>query len=307
MKIFLVFTLSRAKFSAHKDVNQPFGARRALMAFCTTDNSGKKHTIMKMCRTNRLPLVSFAALVLVATQRPNSALAADATTNGPPKLWDSVASLDLAMTRGNSHSFLATATINTTRKWEANELLLGAGAGYGSTTAKDSTGTEVKTETQNYVRGYGQFNHLFTERFYAGLRLEGLHDEVADIDYRFTVSPMAGYYFIKQTNTFLSGEIGPSLVTQKLGGETKTYAGLRLAERFEHKFETGAKVWESLEWIPQVDEFANWILNAEAGISAPVYKALDVRLVAQDQYNNRPATGRLKNDFKLLAGVGLRF
>jgi hypothetical protein len=83
--------------------------------------------------------------------------------------------------------------------------------------------------------------------------------------------------------------------------------GLRIGERFEHKFKTGARFWQTLEWIPQVDKFENWILNAEAGISAPIIKALDVRLVAQDSYNNRPATGRLKNDLKLLAGVGYRF
>jgi putative salt-induced outer membrane protein YdiY len=248
-----------------------------------------------------------AALFLAAASSgSNSALAADATTNQPPK-WDSVASGDLTLTRGNSHTFLGTITLKTERKWAADELLFGAGAGYGSTTAKDSTGQEVKTETQNYINGYGQFNHLFTERLYGGLRVDGLHDQIADIKYRFTISPMVGYYFIKQTNTFLSGEVGPSLVTQKLDDETKTYAGFRLAERFEHKFDTGAKIWENVEWIPQVDYFANWILNAEVGVSAPVYKALDLRLVAQDQYNNRPSPGHLKNDFKLLAGVGLRF
>jgi hypothetical protein len=83
--------------------------------------------------------------------------------------------------------------------------------------------------------------------------------------------------------------------------------GLRVAERFEHKFESKARIWHNLEWIPQIDDFDNWILNAEVGVSAPVYKALDVRLVAQDTYNNRPAFERLKNDLKLLAGVGCRF
>jgi hypothetical protein len=235
-------------------------------------------------------------------------LADDAKTNAPPKkLWESVASVDLALTRGNSHSFLGTVTLNTTRKWESDELLLGAAAGYGNATTKDSAGQNVTAETQDYLKGFGQFNHLFSERFYGGLRIEGLHDNLADINYRFTVSPIAGYYIIKQTNTFLSGELGPSLVTQELGDQRDTYLGVRVAERFEHKFNGGARVWETLEWIPQVDDFSNWILNAEAGVSAPIIKALDVRLVAQDTYNKRPATGRLKNDLKLLAGIGYRF
>ena len=225
----------------------------------------------------------------------------------PKKVWESVASVDMALTRGNSKSFLATATLNTKRSWESDELLLGAAAGFGNSTVKDASGQQTTSETQDYLRGFGQFNHLFTERFYTGLRVEGLHDNVAGINYRITVSPVAGYYFIKHTNTLLSAEAGPSLVDEELGHHTSTYLGFRVGERFEHKFDGGAKVWETLEWIPQVDKFDNWILNAEVGVSAPITKALDVRLVAQDTYNNQPALGRLKNDLKVLAGIGYRF
>ncbi len=225
----------------------------------------------------------------------------------PPKLWESVASADLALTRGNSRSFLGTITLNTHRKWESDEVLFGGGAGYGNSTTKNSTGQEVTAETQDYVKGFGQFNHLFTDRLYAGLRLEGLHDNIADINYRFTVSPLVGYYFIKETNMLLSGEVGPSLISQELANVRQTYAGFRLGERFEHTFAGGAKVWETLEWIPQIDEFSNWILNAEIGVSAPIVKSLDVRLVAQDTYNNHPAMDHLKNDLKVLAGIGYRF
>jgi putative salt-induced outer membrane protein YdiY len=237
-----------------------------------------------------------------------SALAQDAKPTEPPKpKWESVASVDLTLTRGNSRSFLATATVNTQKKWETEEILLGGSAGYGNSTVKNSAGQETTSENQDYIKGFAQFNHLFTERFYGGLRVEGLHDNVADINYRLTVSPLAGYYFIKHTNTFLSGEVGPSLVDEELDHHTQTYLGLRVGERFEHKFDGGAKIWQSLEWIPQVDKLENWILNAEAGVSAPITKSLDVRLIAQDTYNNRPAPDRLKNDLKLLAGIGYRF
>jgi putative salt-induced outer membrane protein YdiY len=251
-----------------------------------------------------------AACTLLALQwLAAPACAQDAKKPEEPKkkLWDSVASVDLALTRGNSRSFLATVSLNTQRKWEADELLFGGAAGYGNSTVKDSTGAETTSETQDYLKGFGQFNHLFTERFYSGLRVEGLHDNVAGINYRLTVSPLAGYYLIKQTNTFLSAEAGPTLVTQELGHDTSTYLAFRAAERFEYKFDTGAKIWQSLEWLPQVDNFDNWILNAEIGASAPITKSIDVRLIAQDSYNNQPAAGRLKNDLKLMAGIGYRF
>jgi len=248
--------------------------------------------------------VILSAILCAAAQ---SLLGADITNAIPKPHWESVAAADLTLTRGNSQSFLATLSLNSVRKWTDNEILLGANAGYGDTTTKDATGNKTTTKNQDYLKGFSQWNHLFTERLYAGLRLEGLHDDIADINYRFTVSPLAGYYLLKQTNTFLSAEVGPSFVFQQLGEKTDSYIGFRAGERFEHKFKRGAKVWETLEWIPQVDKFENWIMNAEVGISAPVTKSVDVRLVGQDSYNNRPATGRVKNDLKLMAGIGYRF
>lgn len=232
-----------------------------------------------------------------------------AATNQPPKVrhWFNTASVDMALTRGNSRSFLATATIDSKAKYEQNEYLLNASAGYGDTTTKDSTGKEVTTKNQDYLKGTAQWNHLFSERFYAGLKLDGLHDDIADIQYRFMVSPVAGYYLIKQTNSALCAELGPTYVYEKLDDHTDSYAAVRVGERYEFKFKNGSRVWENLEWIDQVDKTDNWILNAEVGISAPITKALDVRLVGQDWFNNQPAAGRLKNDLKLLAGLGYRF
>jgi hypothetical protein len=82
---------------------------------------------------------------------------------------------------------------------------------------------------------------------------------------------------------------------------------LRFAERFEYKFKTGARIWESLEFLPSVEHWADYIVNFEAGVSAPITKALDVRLVVQDTYDNKPAPHRLKNDFKLGGGLAYRF
>lgn len=134
-----------------------------------------------------------------------------------------------------------------------------------------------------------------------------MHDDIADLDYRLTLSPLVGYYFIKTPATFLSGEVGPSFIHEKQGGHEMSYVGARVGQRFEHKFKNGAKLWETLEWIPQVDDVENWILNLEAGVSAPLAKGLDLRVVLQDTYDNQPAAGRLKNDLKLIAGIGYRF
>jgi hypothetical protein len=252
-----------------------------------------------------IPLALGLAGILLLAGAPATVRAADP----PPETlrWDSVATAGLTLTRGNSHNFLGTIALGTKRTFASDELLFGASAGYGENTTTVN-GSKVDTTTDSYIRGYGQWNHLFTQRFYAGLRVTGDHDDVASLAYRITVSPMAGYYFIKTTNSFLSGEIGPSLVDEKyFHQDSSTYWGARLGERAEHKFANGAKVWEFVEYIPKVDDFNNYLVNGEAGVSAPITKSLSVSLVAQDTYKSVPAAGKEKNDFKLLAGLNYHF
>src|SRR5262245_3467513 len=93
---------------------------------------------------------TIAAVAIAALAGVSSAQGADAAaaTNAPPKPhWESVASADLTMTRGNSHTFLGAISINSARKSPNNEFLLGGSAGYGDTTTKQSDGSEEKTET----------------------------------------------------------------------------------------------------------------------------------------------------------------
>jgi putative salt-induced outer membrane protein YdiY len=234
------------------------------------------------------------------------------------KGWETSASAGVTLTRGNSKNFLATLSVDSSRKWSKDEALLGASAGYGKTTdvKRDDGLPDDENTTAAYAKGFGQYNHLFTERIYGATRADGLYDGIADIYYRFTFSPLAGYYFIKEPTTTLSGDIGPSWVVEKVGaapddtdGEmgARGYLGLRLGERFEHKFKSGARVWQTADVTPEVENWENYVVNFELGLEAPITKKLSARLVAQDTYDHQPTPGRLKNDFKLIAGLAYKF
>jgi putative salt-induced outer membrane protein len=186
----------------------------------------------------------------------------------------------------------------STKKWDKNEWMFGGDANYGETEG---------TKTAESIRGYTQFNRLFTDRAFGYLRLEGLRDEIADVDYRFTFSPGLGYYFIKNERTFLRAEAGPGYVVEKQGGVTDDYITLRIAERFEHKFNDKAKLWQSLEFLPQVDDWENFIVNAELGVETVLTESLSLRTYLQDTYDNEPAPGRKENDLKLFAGIAYKF
>ena len=255
-----------------------------------------------------VPAALLAAGMAALLAAGTVARADNTTPEEVKKKWDSVATAGVTLTRGNSKTFLANLSVNTKRTWTNNEVLLGANAGYGENTTTDASGAKVDNTTDSYIKGFGQWNHLFSPQTYAGVRVAGEHDDIANLTYRFIVSPLAGYYFVKETNQFLCGEIGPAYVREKFFGEgVHNYIALRVAERGEHKFASGAKIWEGVEWLPKVSDFQNYLVNAEVGVSAPISKGLNISLVLQDTYKSAPAKGKLKNDLKLIAGIGYLF
>ena len=221
-----------------------------------------------------------------------------------PKKWVTTAAASLTLTRGNSETFLATVGVDSQRKWAKDEVFLGASGGYGESTVND-----VNTKNTEFVQGFGQYNHLFTERFYGALRLDAQDDQIAGIEYRIKVSPLVGYYLIKNDRMTLAVEAGPSLIYEHLKGQDPHgYWAARFAERFEYKLTATTRLWESLEYLPQVDQWdKNYLLNFEAGIETAITKKWSLRVVFQDQYASEPAPGRKQNDMRLLAGTAYKF
>jgi putative salt-induced outer membrane protein YdiY len=216
----------------------------------------------------------------------------------PAPKWETSVNAGLSYTSGNSDTLLVTAGIDTKRKGEHDEWAFGAKGAYG--TSEGDANNEL-------AAGYGQYNHLFSERFYVYGRVDALYDGIADIDYQVNLSPGVGYYFIKKERTTLLGEFGPGYMWEKKGGVADDYATLRFAQKYEQKLGEKARLWESLSYLPQIDDWGNYRLIAEIGIEAPIVKDLSLRLVASDIYNSQPAAGKEENDFMLIGGVSYKF
>jgi putative salt-induced outer membrane protein YdiY len=212
--------------------------------------------------------------------------------------WITSAAFGLSLAKGNTDNMLMNGNLLSSRKWDRNELDLGTDGTYGETDGVRTAGN---------VHGFGQYNRLFSERCFGLLRVDAVNDAVADVDYRVTVSPGVGYYFIKNPNTFLRGEAGPGFVFERVGGVSDSYVTLRLAERFETKLNDTVKLWQSLEFLPAVDDFSSYVINAEIGIDTSLTKKLSLRTFLQDTYDSTPAPGLKKNDLKLVVGIAYKF
>jgi putative salt-induced outer membrane protein YdiY len=216
----------------------------------------------------------------------------------PNPKWESSASLGLTLTRGNSDTLLFTGNVLTSKKAVSYEINAGADATYG----------EIEdTKNAESFHAFGQYNRIFNENWFGYFRIDGLHDAIADVEYRFTFSPGLGYYFIKNDRTRLSAEVGPAFIYEKQGDDTKGYFTARLAERFEYKFTEKSKLWQSVEFLPQVDDLDNYLINGEIGVDTPLTEKLSLRTFLQDTYDNQPAPGREKNDLKLVTALAYKF
>lgn len=233
----------------------------------------------------------------VSTSSTNllKAIRASAT---PPVTWCTTVTMGLTVTAGNVDSVLATGKFASERKTTHNDLLLGSDGAFGEVSG---------IQNVNSAHGFVQDNHSFVDDWYIYGRADGLHDAIADIEYRVTAGVGAGYYLIKNKSTLLSGEGGPTFMAEKLDNEIHDYPTARLAQSFTHKIDDHARVWESIEFLPPINFPDAFLLNMEIGVETPLTKTVSLQTYLQDNYANVPAPGSRPNDLKLVSGLAMKF
>ena len=216
----------------------------------------------------------------------------------PKPIWVSSAALGLTLTRGNSDTILFSGSFQAERKRDIYELSLGLDATYGE---------DRGVRNNESARGFAQYNQLLTRKFFVYARVNGLHDGIADIDYRLSFSPGVGYYLLKYTNTTLSVEAGPAVTWERTGNDTETYANLRVAEKFQHRVNSHVRLWQGVEVLPELTRGRNFVVNSELGIESGLTRRASLRVVLQDTYENEPAPDRKANDLKLITSLVYKF
>jgi putative salt-induced outer membrane protein YdiY len=249
----------------------------------------------------RIMSVGLSALLLVTC----SAVWAQTNASSGAPVWHGDTALGLSLARGNANTFQLSGSATAENIWDQNDLKLGADGQYGL----NDWGQTNQTQSTEAIHGFIDYKRLFTERFYGGARIDGYHDDIASIQYRLIVGPAAGYYFIKSAASKLSGEVGPSFIDERVGHENKSYVTIRFSERGEHTFNKAktAKVWEEVDYLPQVDDFSNYLLNSEVGVEAALNARFSLRVVADDMFNSKPAAGRKENDILLISSLVYKY
>lgn len=238
------------------------------------------------------------SLILAAT---NSALAQDAATTDATD-WTKAVSAGLSLTDGNSNATNFNLNGKLGREYKDEVWRFEADYNFGDT---KETPDSPRTETRNDYRLLGDYRHIFNDFYFGGIGADLRHDEIADLDYRFTISPSVGMYLIKEDDLKLSVEGGPSYVFEELGGASNDYLAPRIANRLDWKISDTAKLFQTAEYLFDISDSSAYLLNAEIGIETTVTALVSLVVSIKDAYNNNPAEGKEKNDIAIISGLKL--
>ncbi|MFO7871406.1 MAG: DUF481 domain-containing protein [Kiritimatiellia bacterium] len=210
-------------------------------------------------------------------------------------------SLGVTLTDGNSDTLQADASLVT--EWEKDgfgSIRAGVQGNYGESTVNSNKETTVEN-----ARAFAGLKKNAGERIFASFSSEALYDEIASVDYRAVAGLGAGFYSVKNAETDLSLEAGPSYVWEEVAGQSDDYFALYFEERFEHRISKTAKIWQSVRYTPKADDFDDYLLNGEMGVEAAISARSSIRVLVRDGYDSTPGPGLQKNDVSLITGISM--
>jgi len=223
-----------------------------------------------------------------------------ATPIADPSLWSKSVTGGFNYTEGNSKTSSINLNGKLLRDYLSEAWRFEADYNYGNAAPQ---GDAVREETKNNARGTAEYKHIITDGLFWGAGSSVFHDDISDIRYRAIANPSIGAYVIREEDTKLSLEVGPSYVWEKLGDVTENYLAPRVADRFEWRISPTAKIFQWTEYLISAEDSGNYIVNAEFGIEAALTSLINLVVLVRDNYVNQPAEGREPNDVATITGL----
>ena len=246
-------------------------------------------------------------LILAALVAPLSGWAACDPSTDPcaPKkelnAWTKSLAFGFNMTSGNSETSLLTGAFGARRESADSIIDVALSAGYGTDSTRTAPGDD--TTTRNEVRGNAGYRNFLSDSWYAGVGVAGLHDNIADIDYRFTLNPLLGAFLVKNADVSYSLEAGPSYIAEEVGNEENDYFAPRVAHRFEWILSCTSKITHGAEALFDVDDSENTLVNADVNVEAAIATNLAMVFTVRESFDNVPAAGRERTDVQVITAL----
>lgn len=206
---------------------------------------------------------------------------------------------------GNTRTTQINASADAVRRWENSRLTLEGQYIYGRehdrTTGTDST-------TSDYAEASAKYDYFLTKKFYLYGLMQAQHDAVADLNIRLTPSAGVGYQWHESPKWNFSTEAGLGWTYEDYspGGVDEYFAG-RLAYHFDYHIAKNLLFTHNFEFLPDLEDFSQFVINSDAGIRADFTKQLFTEFKVQWTHDSKPAPGAEKDDLRFLASLGWHF
>ena len=164
-------------------------------------------------------------------------------------------------------------------------------------------------KSEDNASGYSQYNFFLTEKLY--LYLNGLagRDTFKDINLRTAVGPGVGYQFFEGERMNLSIEAGPSYVrTDYDQAEDQHSASGRWAVKFDRFFfEKLVQYYFTHEGFISASDTSDVFMFTRTGLRFPIRGGLSLNAGFEWDWDNIPAEGADKSDYRYILSIGYGF
>jgi putative salt-induced outer membrane protein YdiY len=231
----------------------------------------------------------------VALTAGGSAFAADVEME--EGVWAFAIDFGLNLADGNSDTVALTLGAEAAKNWAQNEFFSRADYRYGETNSKIST---------ENIEAVAQYNRLFSDVDYGYLTSTFRWDDIAKMDSRWYIGPGYGRYLVQNDTTEVAGEIGVSFFTEDVANRTDDGVALRIGQRWTQVLSETAHLSQYLEYLPQLDDFGDYLLNAGIAVEAAINSMVNLRIAIDDRFDKTPGVGLKDNDLFITAGLVYR-
>lgn len=215
--------------------------------------------------------------------------------------WTYTAAVDISGSSGNTDESGFALSGQARLEGPEDRLLL-----YGNYAYEEANGVRTKDEQKVGMT----YTNFFSEKMGWYVREELERDTFEGVDFRSTSGAGLSYRFIEEERLSLEGNAGVSYRYESYidpALESDGFPGLDFGLNLNWQFADWGRLVSSLDYLPSVDDFGDYLLTHESGVNIPLGTSDSwvMRFGIQHDYNSSPAPGRDSLDTSYFARLML--
>lgn len=215
------------------------------------------------------------------------------------KEWDSYATIDVAVNKGNTDS-------ENFRFGTGTNLKLGDHRHIADLVMIREEQDGETTKDQDLLNY--NYNWIFADPWFASLLASFEQDPVRELDYRYIVGPGIGRDIWNDAGRLWNIQVGTAFQKEKIGGETDEAAIAFWIMRFDYDLFSGDLEFVHNDRInTNISGRTNTVLKTSTGFRYEFTDDIFANVSVDYDYETDPAPGNEKDDLTFLFGAGVEF